>query len=498
MRVTWIAAVLFLTLLLLPALASAIDLSLLSPSLSVYNVTTAASPTGNLTFAFDYLNGFSDRNETFLQVDNRLYSVRNDDQVSIFTNPVFTQDGTVVIPSRIVNGFVYSFSLYLTERKDFNLSITNAKAASPSIMLQYHGNASSAPGWFCLDDGDPHQLMLPDTLYYDLSVRAHTNGLYYTSYDVYQKDRLVATCGIRPGALSSIDLIRLQNDNKEKIITKSALTAGTYAYPLGPGYHQVILYAYNRDGVLYNVTKAFFVIIDGCGDLRCDRGEVCPFDCSGRQNATEYAAALSNATVPAVLQTLANQNPFVVSTESKDRIVQQGPTPYIVFDLSKGQYTAQFVVSALQDAPFYAEDYYYYRTHTNLTGLFSFTLGDQILGGSVVQLQKNRNYVLTARLTNLSKLSIGENSGIFDFGGQTTIYYQVLMPRSIYSQIHLPQRPPTPTFLDDVVGVVREHKLAFALAVAVILLLIFLVRQQRKRIRRVKETIQRKYGIELD
>jgi len=469
---------LFLLLLIVP-FSLAADLSLLSPSKGMYNATGE-----NISLSMDYEVNIP-VDSVFLQIDNSIQEVRKHNFVKLYENPKFNQEGLLYI-SPIRNWLRYNFSVYVSEQKTMRIMLSDAAQKTPYIGLTYL-NTSKYSGWFCYEGKGLKKIDIPTTLYYDMALEVKNDGRYFYAYDVYENAKKVASCNIPPSTVSLIDLIKIENENKERIITKNSLSAGSYRASFPPGYHKVILFAYLSDGSLYNVSKEFFVVLDGCGDLQCDEDD-CAYDCNNKQ---EFQKGLS---IPDWM----DQEDFIITIDSTERLTHENGKVYLVFDLEKDQYDATFTLNSLGTKQFYVEDYFFKGGKKNITDLFSFTLDQTVLGNDVIPLEGNHQYTLHTKIDNLAEYSIGENYGILDFGGKTTIYYKVIMPRSLYSQIHLPPEKGVPTFTDRFVDVLKNHWITIIVFITIIVIISLIAWFEKRKIKETTMHIREKYGIDLE
>jgi hypothetical protein len=472
-------------ILILPIVSPSNNLLLLSPNLEVYNVTDNIQ---NITLSLDYFNMLNTK-KLFLQVDNKVEEIRNKNFIKIYDNPEFTQEGILHLPTKISNWIKYDFSLYLNDKKAFSIKFTNENKENNKYQIGIEFiDSGSYKGWYCYNDNSLKKINLKNTLYYNLSIVIKSNGMYFYSYDILENQKFIANCAIPKSSVKYIDLVKIVNKNSNKIITKSELYTGTYKITLTPGYHKVILFAYLNNGSLYNVSRDFFVILNKCGDMVCEKDEQCEFDCNNNINEDKGLS----------LPNWINQENLILSIDSSKRLISENNRIYLVFDLSKNQYDAKFSLNNLELDNFYIEDYFFARKLLNYTDLFSYELDNTPVKNNLIPLEHNKRYTLRIHLVNLSMFKVGDNYGLFDFSGITSVYYKVIMPRDLFSLIHLPKDKGVPTFTERTVEILKKHKLKLIVMIIILIIIYLFLSYHKKKIRETSMKIKEKYGVEIE
>ena len=250
------------------------ELRLLSPKERYYETNEHVE---KLRINLDYFNPL---NETWLIINNQRIDLRKENLVEILREieimEVNNQRKKLEF-NPISNYLEYSFSIVMTGRGTAQINLTGD---STSFGIKYFNDWNNEI-WQCHNGTDYVTIgeALRNTRY-NFIIKAFREGLRYTHYEVWINQEKKGTCFI-PREIKSIENINIDVKGTSAKMSNQILRSGSYFIELPSGKHRATLFARDNENEI-KITRDFFVVIRGCGNLICDGNkdsENCPSDC---------------------------------------------------------------------------------------------------------------------------------------------------------------------------------------------------------------------------
>lgn len=216
---------------------------------------------------------------TKIIIDDKEISVRDENFKTILKKEKLTYNsdfGFFNLDQNISNNIKidYKISVSGSGIVDFNL------IGDQKIGISYTPLDQRNINWYCIDGNKSKKIgEAKKNQEYHFKIDIHNNGQTFEYYDVQINNNEINRCNIESSLY--FNNIKFNSNGTSTNIKDFKISAGSYFIMLQPGKHKMILLT-KKNNSLKNISKEFYIIIDGCGDLICEGENTfwnCPNDC---------------------------------------------------------------------------------------------------------------------------------------------------------------------------------------------------------------------------
>lgn len=251
------------------------SLTFLSPQEKYYETYENVD---KLKINIDYINPY---NSAWVVINNQRIDLRENNLVEKYYQPnsiriVNTKEKYEI--DEITNYIEYSFSLLMSGRGEAELNLSSLQG---TFGIRYLNDWSNEV-WQCFDGNQLTNLgEARRNTKYDFLIKVYNDGMYFNNYDVYINGDKKANCLIED-RIRFLDQIKIDVKGTSANLSNQRLKSGTYNIELPSGKHEATLFAFDNNGNEISISRTFYVVIQGCGNLICDGNKNhlnCPSDC---------------------------------------------------------------------------------------------------------------------------------------------------------------------------------------------------------------------------